>query len=317
MILSTRHTARDPANHSVAAAERRVIYLGMVINLVLIAAKLGVGYVVSSIALVADGWHSVSDLVTDVISLWGLRLAARPADEGHPYGYGKMETVAALLVAGVLLAVAAGIVLEAAGALRVETPPLPCGRLVLAAAGASIVLKELAYRMTVTVAERSDSDILRANAWHHRSDALSSMVVVIGAAAVALGQPQGDALAGILVAAMIGWMGVKLVSRSMGQLVEGAADPRIVTRIEEILDAFDGIASWHQLRTRRVGRTVYLDVHVQVDGNMTVTAGHRLSHELEAKIKAGVTAPLNIIIHIEPVKVDGTTSTVGVSPSAS
>ncbi|MBN2332143.1 MAG: cation transporter [Deltaproteobacteria bacterium] len=289
--------------------EKQVIYLGLVINMVLIIVKIAGGMLVSSLALVADGIHSLSDLMTDIIVLWGLSLAARPADESHPFGHGKLETLASLIVAGVLLAVGLGIMKKAYFCLF-HGAPLPINpRWVLGIALASVILKEFAYQRTISLANRLHSPALEANAWHHRSDALSSLVVCFGAGAGWLGWQQGDLAAGLVVGGMIAYVALKMGWQGLGQLVERAASPAIQQEIEAAINNFPGILSWHHLRTRRVGREVFLDVHVLVPGEMTVAASHDLADQLEEFLKETLSYPLNIIIHIEPGNEGQTAST--------
>ncbi|MBW1646210.1 MAG: cation transporter [Deltaproteobacteria bacterium] len=280
--------------------EKRVIYLGMAINLVLIIAKLAAGLYAASLALVADGIHSLADLATDVIVLWGLRLAARPADRGHPYGHGKLETLTSLLVAGLLFLVGFAIVKKALACLLQGPAPLPDPYLVLAVAGLSLIGKEFAYRQTIRVGEKLHSPALRANAWHHRSDALSSLVVVLGVVAGRCGWPYGDPAAGLAVGLMIAWVAFRLTQQDLGQLVESAVDPEVRTAIEEALAAYPGGLDWHGLRARQVGREVNLDFHLLVDEGMSVAESHALGHRLEEYLRQRLPYPIRVMIHMEP-----------------
>ena len=284
--------------------EKRVVYLGLIINIVLIIAKLAGGILVSSLALIADGIHSLTDLITDLIVLWGLKLAARPADSNHPYGHGKLETLASLMVAVILLAVSLGIMKKAFLCLLHGAPHPIDLRWVLAIALISVALKEFIYQKTITLAKRLHSPALNANAWHHRSDALSSLVVLVGAGAGWLGWSGGDLAAGLVVGGMIAFVALKMGYQGLGQLLEEAASPAIQLEIETTLNQFPDILSWHYLRTRRLGREVFLDVHVLVPGEMSVTTSHELAHRLEAFLKETLPYSLNIIIHIEPYEAE-------------
>jgi len=280
--------------------EKQVVYLGLVINIVLIVTKLAGGILVSSLALVADGSHSSSDLITDLIVLWGLSLAARPADRNHLYGHGKLETLASLMIAAILMAVSLGIIRKAFICLLQGSPQLIDSRWVLGIALLSIALNEFVYRKTISLARSRHSPALEANAWHHRSDALSSLVVLIGAVAGWLGWPGGDLVAALIVGGMIAFVALKMGYEGLRQMVEEAVSPSIQNEIETTINNFPGQFSWHKLRTRRVGREVFLDMHVLVPGKMTVAAGHELTHRLEEFIKKTLPYSLNIIIHIEP-----------------
>ena len=280
--------------------EKRVVYLGLMINIVLIIAKLIGGILVSSLALIADGVHSLTDLITDLIVLWGLNLAARPADRNHPYGHGKLETLASLIVSAILLAVSLGIMKKAFSCLLHGVPHPIDPRWVLTIALISVILKEFVYQKTSTLAKRLHSPALEANAWHHRSDALSSLVVLVGAVAGWLGWHGGDLAAGLVVGGMIAFVALKMGYQGVGQLLEEAVSPTIQQQIETTLNQFTNILSWHHLRTRRVGREVFLDVHILVPGEMTVATSHELAHRLEEFIKESLPYSLNIIIHIEP-----------------
>ncbi len=280
--------------------EKQVIYLGMGVNIILIVAKLVGGLLFSSLALVADGIHSISDLITDFIILWGLSLAARPADKGHPYGHGKLETMASLLVAALLFFVSFGIMKKAFFCFLQEAPHIINERWVIAIALLSMIGKEFAYRKTINLGTRLHSPALQANAWHHRSDALSSLVVLIGALAGCLGWSRGDPTAGFIVGIMIAYVAFRLTRKDLDQLLESAVSPAIQQEIEAALNRFPNIISWHHLRTRQVGREIFLDFHILVDGNMRVVDSHNLSHRLEEFLQETLDYPLNIIIHIEP-----------------
>ena len=280
--------------------EKQVIYLGMAINVFLIVIKLAGGLLGSSLSLVADGIHSFSDLITDFIILWGLSLAAKPADRGHPYGHGKLETLASLVVAALLFVVSFCIIKKAVFCLLQGPVHIADACLVSAIALLSIIGKEFAYRKTISLGKKLHSPALQANAWHHRSDALSSLVVLLGGAASWMGWPYGDPAAGMVVGLMIAWVALRLTRKDLNQLLESAVSPAIQQEIENAINRFPDIISWHHLRTRQVGREIYLDFHVLVDGNMRVVDSHALAHRLEEFLKETLDYPLNIIIHIEP-----------------
>ena len=283
-------------------AEKKVVFLGLVVNILLLVAKLAGGLLTSSLALIADGIHSLSDLITDLIVLWGLKLASRPADKSHPYGHGKLETLASLMVAAILLTVSLGIMQKAFTCLLHGSPHLINSSWVMEIALISVLLKEILYRKTISLARRGHSPALEANAWHHRSDALSSLVVLLGAVAGWWGWTGGDLAAALIVGAMIAYVALKMGYQGLAELLEAAVSPEIQHEIETTINKFPDILSWDNLRSRRVGREVFLDFHIIVPGAMTVSISHEVAHRLEEFIKQSLPYTLNIIIHIEPDK---------------
>jgi cation diffusion facilitator family transporter len=290
----------DPTKHEIAAREMRSItYLGMALNVGLSIIKILVGLLAASLALVADGIHSLSDLITDVAVLLGMRLGSKAPDQRHPYGHGRAETFSAALVALILTLVGGAMIYEATLAIaRDETTPVHYE--VLGVAIISIAVKEWLYRATRKVAIQSHSPALYANAWHHRSDALSSVAVAIGFVALAVGFTHGDQVAAIAVGLMIVWVAVKIIGEAMRELAESAVDPETVEHIKNIINANPSIRQWHKLRTRTVGREVFLDLHILVDPDLSVTAAHEISETLEKAMEEQIARPINIVIHIEP-----------------
>jgi cation diffusion facilitator family transporter len=285
----------DIASHRI----RSVTYLGMVINVALSVIKLIVGLAVSSLALVADGVHSLSDLVTDVAVLLGSHFGAKKPDRTHPYGHGRIETFSAIVIALILMAVGGAMVYQATVAIAEnETTKAHWG--ILAAALASIAAKEALYRVTRRAAVQSHSSALYANAWHHRSDALSSGAVLVGYILLRFGFDHGDQLAAVAVGLMVMFVGVKIIGGSLRELTEGAVDPETVEHVKEVIDANLGVRQWHRLRTRTVGRELFLDVHILVDPGLNVAAAHEISETLEAALDERLSWPVNITVHIEP-----------------
>ncbi len=278
---------------------RRITWIGVLANVVLTTAKIAGGKLTGSVSLVADGVHSLSDLVTDVITLVGVSLAARPADEDHPYGHGRFETLSSILIAAALVGVGLLLAREAGAALIAGQGSYPGGTMVVLAT-VSIVVKELLYWATIKVARRTRSTALVANAWHHRSDALSSVAVLLGGAAGLAGLPYGDSVAGIVVGLMIVLAGAKIGREAACELLEQSVEEAIMKRIRSALDVHAQVRSWHKLRTRRVGREIFADVHVLVDPHMTVTEAHAIADRLEHDIRDAVDDPINVSIHLEP-----------------
>jgi cation diffusion facilitator family transporter len=276
-----------------------VTYLGMGVNVLLAVVKVAVGLMVSSLSLVADGIHSLSDLVTDGAVLLGSYLAARKPDRTHPYGHGRLETFSAVAVALILIGVGGAMVYYATVAIaRGQTTVAHWG--ILVGALLSIITKEALYRVTRRVAVKLHSSALYANAWHHRSDALSSVAVLIGYVLLRFGYDYGDQLAAFAVGLMVVFVGVKVIGDALRELTEGAVDAETVGHIRAVIDANSAIRQWHRLRTRTVGREVFLDVHILVDPGLNVAEAHEISERLEHALDEQISRPVNIIVHIEP-----------------
>ena len=278
---------------------KSVTYLGMAVNIALSVIKVAIGLSAASLALIADGIHSLSDIATDVAVLLGLRLGSKEPDQSHPYGHGRAETFSGALVALILIVVGGAMIYYATLAIardEVTTPRLA----VLIAAGISIAAKEWLYRVTQKVAIQSHSPALYANAWHHRSDAFSSIAVVIGFISLEFGFGHGDQVAAIAVGLMIIWVGVKIIGDTFRELAEAAVDPDTIEDIKEIINSDSSIRQWHKLRTRTVGREVFLDLHILVDPELKITAAHEIAESLEKTLHEQITRPINITVHIEP-----------------
>ena len=290
---------RNDKRTTAAKQIRSITYLGIVVNIALAVVKIAIGLLAASLALVADGIHSLSDLATDAAVLLGLRLGSKAPDQSHPYGHGRAETFSAGLIAVVLILVGGAMIYYATIAIardEITSPKLG----VLIAATASIAAKEWLYRVTQKVAIQSHSPALYANAWHHRSDALSSVAVAIGFILLKFGFGHGDQVAAIAVGLMIMWVGVKVIGDSLRELTESSVDQETVDHIKNIINADPSIHQWHKLRTRTVGREVFLDLHILVDPDLNVTAAHEIAEGLEKTLDQQITRPVNITIHIEP-----------------
>jgi len=278
---------------------RAITYVGIFVNVALSVIKVAIGLLAASLALVADGIHSLSDLATDAVVLLGLRLGSKEPDQTHQYGHGRAETFSAALVALILTVVGGGMIYYATMAIARDEVTQPRVA-VLVAATLSITAKEWLYRATRKIAIHSHSPALYANAWHHRSDALSSVAVLVGSASLAFGFGHGDQVAAIAVGLMIIWVGVKIIGDCLRELTETAIDSETTDRIKQIINGDSSIRQWHKLRTRRVGREVFLDLHILVDPDLNVTAAHEITERLERTLDEEIGLPINIVIHIEP-----------------
>jgi len=283
--------SRDPGD--------RVTLLGILGNVVLFVVKLAVGLLTGSAGLVADGIHSASDMATDLAVLGGMHLARREADETHPYGHGRFETLAGGIVAGALILVGAFIAWEGMSALFAGKESFP-GIGVVAVAGVSIVVKEWLYRRTARVAREVGSAALQANAWHHRSDALSSIAVLAGGIGGLVGFGHADHLAAVIVGLMVVTAGGKTLLAVLHELTEGGLGKDEVARIRRAIERVDGTRGWHHLRTRRVGRETFVELHVLVDPTLSVVDGHHIATGVEEAIHATCSQPVRVMVHVEP-----------------
>jgi cation diffusion facilitator family transporter len=278
---------------------KSVTNLGIAVNTVLFALKLLVGLLTGSIALIADGVHSLSDMATDLAVLIGVHFGSKEPDQQHPYGHGRAETFSAGFIALFLVLVGSAMVyyaaIEIAGGKVASAHPA-----VLVVAVFSIVAKELLYRATRKIAVRSHSSALYANAWHHRSDALSSVAVLIGFISLKFGFNYGDRIAAIAVGLMIILVAVRIAGDCLSELTESSVDQDTIERIKRIIDTNNRIHQWHKLRTRTVGREVFLDLHILVDPDLNVSAAHEIAEGLENTFHEQIARPVNITIHIEP-----------------
>lgn len=285
-------------------AIRRVTVAGMVVNILLTIVKSLVGLAVGSIALFADGVHSLSDLLTDIAVLVGIHLGSRKPDADHPYGHGRFETFSTAFVAVVLIVVGGGMIYKASAeivemhASGVETVTISTW--VIWVALLSVIVKEAVYQWSRIIAVRTRSAVLYANAWHHRSDALSSIAVIIGAISVKFGYPHGDQLAAIVVGLMVILVGAKVIGDCINEFTERAVDVQTIEQIQKIITSEKRIHHWHELRTRTAGREIFMDLHILVDPTLTVTDAHEIAESLEQTLQEQLPQPVNVMVHIEP-----------------
>ena len=265
-------------------AKRRVTLVGAVINLLLSVGKIVGGIVGQSQALIADGVHSLSDLLSDALVLFASRWGSLEADHNHPYGHERIETLATLGVGLLLLALGAGFLIDSVGRLlnpeRLWTP----GWLAFGIAVLSVLTKEGLYHYTVRVARQTGSSLLRANAWHHRSDAFSSVVVIIGIGGALAGLLWLDAVAAAIVGVMLGWVGWRLLGEAATELVDTGLSGRELDALAETIDAVDGVRGHGRLRSRRMGGRIFVDVRVLVDGQLTVREGHKIAEQVRLRV---------------------------------
>ena len=286
----------------------RVTLAGSVVNLLLVGLKAVAGVAGHSAAMVSDAVHSLSDFVTDIVVLVFVRMSARPQDEDHDYGHGKFETLATLLIGLALAAAAVGIVVNGATKLahwlqgeQLQAP----GSIALWAALISIVVKELLYQYTRFKGRKLDSKALEANAWHHRSDALSSIGAAVGiGGAILLGDRWTvlDPLASIVVGAMLVKVAWNLLGPSFGELTDSSLPADTEKEMLEIIQSVPGVEDPHNLRTRRVGNRIAAEVHIRLDGSQSLKDAHEKASEVERRFKERFGAQSHLIVHMEPLK---------------
>lgn len=286
----------------------RVTIVGSVVNMLLLIFKFVAGIVGNSAAMVADAVHSLSDFVTDIVVILFVRLSGRPADEDHGYGHGKFETLATLFVSLVLFGVAVMLfvggvkdIVAVARGRQLAEPTM----VALIAAVISIIAKELLYHYTVKCGEKLNSQVVVANAWHHRSDAFSSIGVLVGVGgAMFLGGSWAvlDPIAATIVSLFIVKVAYSLLMPSLEELLERSLPKDVEQRIEQIILSVDGVSSPHHLRTRRIGSAYAIEVHIRMDGNLTLTQAHAVTTAVERLLKQEFGDSTHVGIHTEPVK---------------
>jgi cation diffusion facilitator family transporter len=280
--------------------KRRVTWVCAGINLLLAGLKLIIGTIGQSQALIADGIHSLSDLASDAMVLVAIRFARDEADDEHPYGHARFETVATVILGLLLILVAAGIVVDAADRIgnpdRLSHP----GFLALSAAVVSIVANEWMYWYNVRVANQLQSDLMRANAWHHRSDAISSIIVLIGIAGSMAGYAALDAVGAIGVSVLIARIGWNLGWSGVRELVDTGATPEQVEEIGVIIRNVEGVEAFHDLKTRRMGPSLLVEVHVLVVSHMTVSEGHMIGDRVRDHLLRQCEYISQVLVHIDP-----------------
>ena len=284
----------------------RVTLVGSVINVVLLLFKFVAGIIGHSAAMLADAVHSLSDFVTDVIVLVFIRISGKPQDKSHDYGHGKYETLAMTLIGFALLLVALGILNSGAMKIKLwldgEQLEAP-GTIALWAALLSVVLKEGVYRYSMIKARQLNSPAVEANAWHHRSDALSPIGTAVGiGGAIFLGQRWTvlDPIASVVVGIFIVKVSVSLLRRGIGDLLEQSLPDAVEEEILQMVAALPGLSKPHDLRTRRIGNHYAIELHILMDGNITLREAHDKASEVEETLKSHYGQETHVAVHVEP-----------------
>ncbi len=287
----------------------QVTLFGSLANLLLLLFKFVAGILGHSSAMVADAVHSLSDFITDMVVLLFVRISSKPKDEGHDYGHGKYETFATMIIGVVLLFVGFGLLWD--GLIKIanyyingkelESPEW----IALIAAGTSILVKELLYQITRKVGVKMNSQAVVANAWHHRSDAFSSIGTALGVGGAILLGPQWrvlDAVAATIVSLFIIKVSLELIMPAANDLLEQSLPKKVEDKILDLILETPEVKNPHNLRTRRIGNDIAIEVHIRVDGQMTVSHAHELTREIERKLRAVFGEETHVVLHVEPIK---------------
>lgn len=295
----------DALTGSHASAEanrlvRRSVNVSMGVNVTLSFAQIVVGWLANSHSLLVDGFHSLSDLLSDFLVLFIARHSARAADDNHPYGHARLETLATLML-GLMLVVIGGGFLYSAGekAMHLGEAP-PVGMTALYVAVGALLAKEWLFRYMLRAAKRANSAMLIANAWHSRSDAASSLVVAIGIGGSLLGFIYADLLAAAIVGALIIKMGWTFSRSALEELVDHGADAAQLEEIRDVIRQTPGVLDLHELRTRRMADRVLVDAHVHVAPRISVSEGHRIAELARSNVRRSCAAVLDVLVHIDP-----------------
>ena len=288
-----------PAQRSAAAA--RSTWVSVAVNLVLTVAQISAGIMAKSQGLIADGIHTLSDLVADFVVLFANHHSQKDADADHPYGHQRFETAASLVLGGLLLAVGLGMLWSAAAKLQNPAAIATVHITALWVAGVALVAKELLFRYMLSVAKKVKSSMLVANAWHARSDAASSLVVGVGIIGSLMGYPILDPIAAALVGFMVTKMGWGFGWDALHDLMDRAVDEAEVAAIRQTLTDTPGISSVHDVRTRKMGDMIVVDAHLEVDATLSVEQGHDIAVAARARVMQRHRV-LNMMTHVDPYK---------------
>lgn len=282
----------------------RATFLGMVVNTVLAVGKMAAGFLGQSHALVADGVESLADLFSSLIVWRGLVIAAEPADADHPYGHGKAEPLASAMVATMLLLAALWIAVNSVREiLRPHGAPAPWTLVVLIVV---VLVKETLFRHVFHEAASVDSSAVKGDAWHHRSDAITSLFAGIGIAVALIGgkgYEAADDVAALLASGVIAWNGWRLVREAFGELMDTAPDLAVVEEIRRLAASVPDVRGVEKCFIRKMGWQLLVDIHVEVDGQLTVERAHAIAHQVKDHLRAQLPKVRDVLVHIEPARV--------------
>ncbi|MGD8292205.1 MAG: cation diffusion facilitator family transporter [Desulfobacterales bacterium] len=280
---------------------RKVTLIGFFANALLILLKFLTGIFGGSQALIADAIHSISDLFTDAVVLFGIKMGRKPPDKEHHFGHARIETLASAVIGLALIVTAVYLGIESALNIYRNTEYHPTG-VALIGAGMSIAVKEALYRYTVMIGRRIKSQLIVANAWHHRSDALSSVAVLLGVAGTLINPSWHilDAYAALIVSFFIVKVGLDILRKTLREFTDTAPRPEIMEKLMQLSRAVDGVMDAHDLRVRTSGGFYQAEIHIVVDGQLTVTEGHRIAKTVERSLAEEMEELDRVIVHVDP-----------------
>ncbi|HAW59868.1 MAG TPA: cation transporter [Actinobacteria bacterium] len=277
----------------------KVTWVGIWVNLALTIFKALAGILGRSQAMTADAAHSFSDICSDVVVLVSLKIAKRPVDERHPYGHGKIEAIAAVVVGGMVALVGLTILWMAVQTILGRTIRTP-GVIALVAALISILVKEALFQYTVRIGKRLGSPVVMANAWHHRSDAFSSVVALVGITGARIGYPILDPLTGVAVSLFVMKVAYDIVLGAFHQLMDTSPDERILKGITRLAEKVEGVEHVHEIKARRMGQYLLVDLKLEVDPDTSVAMGHAIASEVKHEIMKNMSDVADVMIHVNP-----------------
>ncbi|MCP4624285.1 MAG: cation transporter [bacterium] len=285
---------------------RKVTWVGLLVNIALAGIKLAAGYFGRSQALIADAIHSLTDTTTDLAVIAGSHFWSRPPDESHPYGHRRLETLVTVFIGLLLAAAGIGIGWDAISSLRDKDSSSP-GSIALYAAMVSIITKEILYRWTAKNGKRIKSPALAANAWHHRTDAISSVPVLIavGSALIFPSWSFLDLVGAVVVSIFVLHAALKIIWPGISELIDAGAPQDIQKKIAHIACNIQGVQDIHKIRTRYISTSILVDMHIVVDGSISVREGHAIAEEVEVQIINGIPIVLGAVIHVDPLDLTG------------
>ncbi len=274
----------------------RITWLGLFANLILAISKGFIGLISNSSALIADAGHSFSDLLSDGITLWAVKMSNIPKDKNHPYGHGKFETLGTFFVSMMLIFTGVGVAWHVFKNLnQLEIP----GIISLWMAGIAIFVKEILFHITRMISKKTGSKILLANAWHHRSDSISSIAALIGIGGSQLGIPLMDPLAGVLVAGIIVKTGINIGYESIKELTDETVEEEIIGELSQIMDNIEGVDHYHEMRARKMGPHLLVDLHIQVNSMMSISSAHQVAERVRLTILNKLQSVNEVLVHVD------------------
>lgn len=298
--MQTPSEKRKKNQQAKISAANITTFVSIVVNIFLCAIKTVTGFLTGSTVLIADGIHSLADLITDIFTYALIRVAGKEPDDDHPYGHGKFETFGAMFLAIFLAGVSIAIGLEAIDAIQNVEKQKPLSYFALIAAAISILANEGLYQFCAYKGKQVNSTIIMANAWHHRTDSISSIAALIGIGLNMLGFLMADAIAALAVTAFLLKISYKIGRNAFDELVEASVDEETLDKIKSSVLSNSGVLSFHQLRARFIGGQIFIDVHADVSTDISVSEGHAIAHSIEESIFKDIQHVADVTVHIDP-----------------